>query len=75
MIIPEKDITVTVDRQIMNAFISVHPDFDQWSGSPLNGLNPESFGQVVATRDDQGDVCVVDTGLWQQRMTLFLGSA
>lgn len=75
MIVPELDATVSVDRQIMTDFISVSPDFSQWTGAALNGLNPETFGRVVATRDDQGDVCIMDTDFWQQRMASYLGSS
>jgi hypothetical protein len=33
----------------------------------------EDFGTVVATRDDGGDVCVIDHELWKERMEHYLG--
>ena len=74
MVLPDQDRLVAVNRSVMNEFISVHPDFSKCSGSALNGLAPESFGRIVATREEQGDVCIVETNLWQQRMMFHLGT-
>ena len=74
IVLPDPGCTVTVDRQRMNDFISVNPDFAKWSGESCSDLSPEDFGTVVATRDDTGDVCVVNHQLWQQRMEYYLGS-
>jgi len=74
LIIPEIDLTIPVDRHIMTDFISVRPAFSQRTGVALNSLKPDAFGRIVATRDDQGDVCVVDIALWQKRMAVHLES-
>jgi hypothetical protein len=73
IVIPEMDALVKVDRSSMEGFIGVSPQFDQWKKRALNGLNPQSFGCVIATRDDDGDVCVEDICLWPERMQHYLG--
>ncbi len=73
MIIPEKDRVFAVNHHIMADFIAVAPNFSQWTGESLNGLPPDTFGSVLATREDDGDVCIIDLSLWQQRMGFYLG--
>ncbi len=73
IVVPGTDTMVAVDREKMEAFIAVKPQFSQFRGSPLRGLTPQSFGQVIATRDDQGDVCITHSALWQARMHRHLG--
>ena len=74
IVLPDSGCTVTVDRQRMEAFISVNPNFADWSGEACSDLSPEDFGTVVATRDDNGDVCVADSELWRERMEHYLGT-
>lgn len=74
IVVPEQERLVDVNRQVMNEFIAVDPDFSKWRGKDLNGLPPESFGQIVATREEKGDVCIVETSLWHQRMAFHLGN-
>jgi len=74
MVLPEQDRLVDVNRQVMNDFISVQPVFSSWSGKEVKGLVPESFGQIVATREEKGDVCIVEASLWKQRMAFYLGN-
>ena len=73
MVVPEIDAMVPVNRSVMEAFIAVAPDFSGYTGQRLNGLPPEAFGQIVATRKADGDVCIVATSLWRQRMAYHLG--
>ncbi len=68
MVIPEKDYMVPMSRATMETFISVAPDFSGFAGERLNGMPPETFGKIVATRNSDGDVCILDESLWQQRM-------
>jgi hypothetical protein len=37
-------------------------------------VSPEDFGVVIATRDDDGDVCVIDHALWRKRVEYYLGA-
>lgn len=74
IVLPDLGCTVAVDRQRMEAFISVNPNFANWSGDACADLSPEDFGTVVATRDDTGDVCIADHDLWRERMEYYLGS-
>ena len=74
IVLPDPGCAVPVDRQRMEDFISVNPEFAKWSGDSCSDLAPEDFGTVVATRDDGGDVCVVNNELWRQRMEYYLGS-
>ena len=71
--IPETDFLVPVNREVMETFIAVTPDFSAYVGERLNSLPPEAFGQVVATRKTDGDVCIINAPLWQQRMAFHLG--
>jgi hypothetical protein len=73
MAIPETDYVVPVDRVVMEAFIAVAPDFSRYTGQRLNGLPPETFGRIVATRETDGDVCIVEESLWGRRMAHHLG--
>jgi hypothetical protein len=65
---------VPVDQDAMERFISVKPDFPNWTGQSCTFVRPEDFGTVVASRDDQGDVCIVREDLWRERMFANLGS-
>ena len=73
IVIPETDRMVNVDRRALDMFISVSPDFEQLQGRPLNGLAPDTLGIVVATRKKDGDVCILDVELWQNRMNAVFG--
>lgn len=75
LVVPETDALIPVNRSILEAFISVGPDFSKIAGRRLNGLQPESFGKIVATRKSDGDVCILLEPLWRQRMTVHLGLA
>ena len=75
LVIPAADVSTAVDRAIMEEFIAVKPDFARFSGASLNGLPVETFGRVIASRATDGDVCIVDQSLWQQRMAFHLTGA
>jgi hypothetical protein len=72
--LPDKGCFVPVDRSAMERFISVKPEFATWNGQVCTFVKPEEFGTVVASRDDQGDVCIVRQELWRERMFAHLGS-
>ena len=74
IVLPEMGCSVVVDAARLEAFISVKPEFASWSGDACGELSPEDFGTIVATRDDNGDVCVVNHDLWRRRMAHYLGS-
>ena len=74
IVLPDMGCSVAVDAGRMEAFISVKPDFTNWSGDACGELSPEDFGAIVANRDEGGDVCVVNHDLWRRRMTHFLGA-
>ncbi|UCF93127.1 MAG: hypothetical protein JSW39_02930 [Desulfobacterales bacterium] len=73
IVLPEMGCRVAVDAKRLEAFISVKPDFGEWSGDACGALTPDDFGTVIATRDDQGDVCVVNDALWRKRMNFYMG--
>lgn len=73
LVIPDTDVLAEVDRDIMAIFIDVKPDFAAIKGSRLKQLSPDAFGCIVATRDDDGDVCIADPALWPDRMRFHLG--
>ena len=72
--LPEIHCFVEVNRERMEAFISVNPDFSSWAGEKCSLVPPEEFGGVVATREDKGDVDILNEELWKERMMLHLGS-
>ena len=74
IVLPEMGCSVVVDAARLEAFISVKPEFASWSGDACGELSPEDFGTIVATRDDHGDVCVVNHDLWRRRMAHYLGA-
>jgi hypothetical protein len=74
IVLPDMGCSVAVDAGRMEAFISVKPDFTSWLGDACGELSPENFGTIVASRDEGGDVCVVNHDLWRRRMAHFLGA-
>ncbi len=74
MVLPEKDCMRPVDRSAIEMFISVKPDFSQWHGQSLDGRSPESIGRIVASRSEDGDVCINDLPFWQEKMAYYLSS-
>ena len=74
IVIPDKECTIPVDRERLETFISVDPVFASWPGDACGLVSPEDFGTVSATRDDNGDVCVIDQELWRERMDYYLGA-
>ena len=73
IVLTDMGCSVAVDAGRMETFISVKPDFASWSGDACGVLSPEDFGTIVASRDEGGDVCVVNHDLWRRRMAHFLG--
>jgi hypothetical protein len=73
IVLPEMSCSVPVDAGRMQAFISVQPVFAKWSGSACRDALPEDFGTVIATREEDGDVCVLKADIWRQRMEFHLG--
>jgi len=74
IVIPNRECTVPVDRERLESFISVDPMFASWPGDVCGLVSPEDFGVVIATRDDNGDVCVIDQQRWRERMEHYLGN-
>jgi hypothetical protein len=68
IVVPDMGCSVAVDAGRFEDFISVNPDFGQWSGDACGTLSPEDFGTVVATRVATADVCVIHQDLWRERM-------
>lgn len=74
IVLPDMGCSVAVDAGRMEAFISVNPDFTSWSGDACGQLSPEDFGTIVASREEGGDVCVVNHELWRRCMAHYLGA-
>ena len=72
-VVPDIGCSVPVDRDRMQAFISVEPDFGKWSGDACEGMSPEDFGDIIASRDDCGDVRIEKEDLWREKMEHYLG--
>ena len=74
IVIPDRECAVPVDKARLESFISVDPVFASWSGDACGVVSAEDFGVVIATRDDDGDVCVIHGELWRERMGFYLGT-
>ena len=74
IVLPDMGCSVAVDAARMEAFISVNPDFASWSGDTCGELSPEDFGTIVASRNEEGDVYVVNHDLWRRCMAHYLGA-
>lgn len=72
--LPELHCFIEVNPDRMEAFISVDPDFASWSGEKCNLVPPEEFGGVIATREDKGDINILNAELWKERMMAHLGN-
>ncbi len=72
--LPDRGCFIAADKAAMERFIAVKPDFPGWMGQACAVVEPEEFGTVIATRDDQGDVCIHQEELWRERMLFHLGS-
>lgn len=72
--LPDLGCFVPVEKGALERFISVKPDFANWTGQTCTFIKPEEFGTVIASRDDQGDVCIVRQDLWRERMFAHLGN-
>jgi hypothetical protein len=73
IVIPDLGCRVPVDAERLQAFIAVSPDFKEWSGDACGLMAAEDFGTILATRDDCGDVNIVNEKLWRERMAYHLG--
>ncbi len=72
ILVPDMGCAVTVDKAMMEAFISPAPVFAEWSGETCVDVKPEDFGTVIASRQEGGDVCVLKDRIWQARMDHYL---
>jgi hypothetical protein len=72
IVLPDTGCSVPVTPDIFEKFISVKPDFTEWSGDACGDLSPEDFGIVIAPREDLGDVCVTNDELWRKRMFFYM---
>ncbi len=71
-ILPQMGCAVAVTPGRFETFISPAPGFAEWSGDACGDVAPEDFGTVVATREEPGDVCILDDDLWRERMDFYL---
>ena len=75
IILPDSGCMVSVTPQEFERFISVKPEFSQWTGESCSDLAPEHFGTVVATRQEGGDVRIFHDDLWRERMFFYMSGA
>ena len=72
IIIPETDQVVTADSQSLKEFISPSACFKTWIGMHHEDVKPEDFGKVIASRDDDGDIRVIDEEVWKKVMLTYI---
>ncbi len=74
-VLPDAGCQVKVTPERFEKFISVDPDFSQWTGDACGDLVPADFGTIVASRQDKGDVCIFEDELWRERMFFHMNSS
>lgn len=72
IVLPDARCRVTVTPERFEKFISVDPDFSQWTGETCSDVVPEDLGTIVASREDNGDVCIFEDELWRKRMFVYM---
>ena len=75
IVIPDAGCSVLLTPDRFEKFISVEPEFNQWTGDACSDLAPEDFGTVVASRHERGDVCILHDDLWRERMFFYMTGA
>ncbi len=73
--IPEIGCCVSVTPESFERFISVEPKFSKWEGEECKNLDPKELGTVVASRPEDGDVCIHHDELWRERMFFYMSGA
>lgn len=68
VVIPEAQVAARVDRAVLRQFLADEPDFASWQGEPLSGRSPETFGTVLATRDEEAPPTILDQARWNDRV-------
>lgn len=75
IVLPDNGCRVAVTPEQFEKFISVKPEFNQWTGEACFDLAPELFGTVVASRHEGGDVCIFHDDIWRERMFFYMTGA
>ena len=74
IVIPEMGCSIAVTADVLEKFISVNPDFSEWTGDACGHLAPEDFGIVIAN-DDASALHVNDhNDKWAARMLFYMNS-
>jgi hypothetical protein len=72
ILLPAMGCAVDVDKEKLIAFISPAPAFAKWSGKACVDVKPEDFGTIIASREEGGDVCILEAEIWPARMEYYL---
>lgn len=68
VVIPETQIFIQVDAGVLRRFLAEEPQFGTWQGEALEGLAPESFGRILAVRDESEPPEIKDQEAWNKRV-------
>ena len=72
--LPGRECCYTVNRSRMAEFLSQDLDFQNPSSDICIDVPPEEFGGVIALRDENGELRVLNPELWRLRLTAFMGN-
>lgn len=72
IVLPQAGRFCQVDAALLRRFLADSPDFANWPGDDLEGLKPEDFGTVIATREDDADPVIRDQETWNQQVLKIL---
>lgn len=62
------DYFYQVDNQLWGDFNSPEPNFENWAGGDLLEYPLENYGDLIAERDGDGPVTILDHEEWVKRM-------
>jgi hypothetical protein len=75
IVLPDAGCRISVTPEQFEKFISVKPEFHKWTGDACPDLSPEHFGTIVASRHEEGDVCIFYDDIWRERMFFYMSGA
>ena len=72
IVLPDMGCAVRVTPDAIRQFIAVNPEFTKWTGDACDYMEPDAFGDIIATRTQGEDVCILKNDLWRERLLHYL---
>ena len=71
IVLEPQRIALQVTPAILVAYLAADPEWDGWRAGwadDSDATDPEDYGEILATRRDDGPVEVLDETAWQRRL-------